>query len=319
VGVFLDPSQDLVHLDLQYDSSISNFRLNATRVIEEFIHPVDAVIDSNKIYVIETGNSNTSGLFEIILPVPQFDCNPILSINILAPCDPDSNTVIIPSFGLLPNAINWYDSLGNLLQADTGLTAADTLFDLPSGGYYSIITDGGACISDTIAYSIPDSLSITIDSVQHTTCIGCSDAEIFYAIKGGLGPYQVSVPTTGLTAGFYNICVLDANSCQSCDTVTILDAPVKVLETTQEYNIIMYPNPASDFVSIEISDYDNAKVVFSLFEMNGKQVDLIIHKNEMSSTLKSTFGFSKIPEGSYIMQIKIGEKIIHKKLVVIKE
>src|SRR5205085_12079807 len=55
VGPFVDPSQDLVHLHLAFDSVKNNFRLNATRVIAEFQHPVDADIDSNKIYVVENG------------------------------------------------------------------------------------------------------------------------------------------------------------------------------------------------------------------------------------------------------------------------
>lgn len=68
-GPFVDPSEDLVHLHLVYDSLIDNYTLNAQRIVASFHNPVDAVIDSNKIYVIENGYAATSGLYKITLPI----------------------------------------------------------------------------------------------------------------------------------------------------------------------------------------------------------------------------------------------------------
>ena len=56
IGPFNDPSQDMVHLDLQFDSVADNFRMNVTRVIADFKNPVDAEIDSNTIYLVENGD-----------------------------------------------------------------------------------------------------------------------------------------------------------------------------------------------------------------------------------------------------------------------
>lgn len=67
-GPFVDPSEDLVHLHLMYDSIIDNFYLNAERIVGAFSNPVDAVMDSNYIYVLENGYSGTSGFYKITLP-----------------------------------------------------------------------------------------------------------------------------------------------------------------------------------------------------------------------------------------------------------
>lgn len=69
IGPFVDPGQDLVHLDLAFDNAAGNFKLHATRIVTNFKNLVDADIDSNKIYIIENGN--TSGLYEFTLPVKQ--------------------------------------------------------------------------------------------------------------------------------------------------------------------------------------------------------------------------------------------------------
>ncbi|MCX6352409.1 MAG: T9SS type A sorting domain-containing protein [Bacteroidetes bacterium] len=67
-GPFVDPSEDLVHLHLMYDSINQKYTLSATRIVADFVNPVGAFIDSNKIYVIENGYGNSPGLFEVILP-----------------------------------------------------------------------------------------------------------------------------------------------------------------------------------------------------------------------------------------------------------
>ena len=67
-GTFVDPSQDMVHLHLIYDSTNDRYKVSATRVIADFANPVDALIDFNIIYVIENGYSNSSGLYEVTMP-----------------------------------------------------------------------------------------------------------------------------------------------------------------------------------------------------------------------------------------------------------
>jgi hypothetical protein len=69
IGPYVDSSQDLLHLSLTYNSTIDNYSMTAHRIVGGFANPVDAVIDSTKIYVIEFGFSGNQALYEITMPV----------------------------------------------------------------------------------------------------------------------------------------------------------------------------------------------------------------------------------------------------------
>ena len=54
---FTDQGADLLHLQLNYDSTYNNFFVRTVRVVEGFDQPVDAVLVGNVAYVIEYGGS----------------------------------------------------------------------------------------------------------------------------------------------------------------------------------------------------------------------------------------------------------------------
>ena len=77
MGVFVDSSEDVLHLHLTYDASTDNYRMNATRIVGGFLNPVDAVLDSNRLYVIEFGVSPiVPGLYAVTLPTVCSTCAP---------------------------------------------------------------------------------------------------------------------------------------------------------------------------------------------------------------------------------------------------
>jgi hypothetical protein len=65
-GPFLDPSEDLLHLELEKTADGTNYQARVTRIVEDFSNPIDAAIIGNRIYVIEWGGGR--GLWEITLP-----------------------------------------------------------------------------------------------------------------------------------------------------------------------------------------------------------------------------------------------------------
>ena len=68
-GPFLDSSEDLVHLQLEYDPVADNYRVYSTRIVGGFDGPVDAELAGNRIYVIENGSAAESpGLYEVTMP-----------------------------------------------------------------------------------------------------------------------------------------------------------------------------------------------------------------------------------------------------------
>ena len=63
-GPFMDPSEDLLHLDLEQVDD--NFQARVTRLVGGFSNPIDAEIIANRIYVIEW--SGGRGLWSVTLP-----------------------------------------------------------------------------------------------------------------------------------------------------------------------------------------------------------------------------------------------------------
>lgn len=324
-GTFVDPSQDLVHLDLTFDSVAGNFRLNATRIIGDFQHPVDADIDSNKIYVIENGYDGTSGLYEVILPalVPSLPCNPTVNISIPDLCMSGSNTISIPSFGTLPNDYYWYTNAGTLLFSDTGLTGADTILSLPQGGYYVVINDSGVCGVDTVSFFIPDSLYFHIDSVRNTSCIGCADGILYFTLNGGNPPYNVLFSSgllsgntvINLTANNYSLCVLDLIPCSLCDQAIILEDPTFVNSAPDNNECIIFPNPVNNSTVIRFRG--GGKISIKLFDVNGQLIKTILNEVTKAGMHELPIDCSLLTKGCYTIEIADREKKIFRKMVLI--
>jgi gliding motility-associated-like protein len=101
---------------------------------------------------------------------------------------------------------------------------------LSEGTYYTQVEDANGCLTaiDSVTLSDPDSLGLF--SVSNTnfggydiSCFGANDGEIELFANGGVAPYQyMIVPGTGygvdsiftsLTAGTYDVAVMDDNGC----------------------------------------------------------------------------------------------------------
>ena len=78
----------------------------------------------------------------------------------------------------------------------------------------------------------------------------------------------------------------------------------------EEDSIKTYPNPANDMVNIEA---DIEMLFCAIYSINGQCV------NEISvNSSKIEFGLNSYPAGIYLLKIKTGNALIHKKLIIQK-
>ena len=68
---FGDPGEDILHLEMTKNGTNDNYTFTSTRIAMGFNHPVDMVLDSNMLYLIEVGYSGTPKLYSI--QIPGFD------------------------------------------------------------------------------------------------------------------------------------------------------------------------------------------------------------------------------------------------------
>ena len=243
------------------------------------------------------------------LPLFSLPCNPVVAVDIPDICNPESNVISIPSFGSMPNDFYWYDALGILLQSDTGVTSADTIKSLLPGSYYVIINDSGVCGIDTLTIVIPDSLYFNVDSVSHTTCIGCDDGKIYFTMKGGTPPYNVQFPAgvrsgnsiVNLSANNYSVCVIDQNGCNTCRQAIILEDPTRVTSLDNNRDYFLSPNPVSGIATLYFEG--GGKISVKLLNADGEFIKILLRENLNSGIHKFPVDCNGLANGSYILEI----------------
>ena len=242
IGPFVDPSEDLIHLDLAFDSLSDNFTLHATRIIGAFEHPVDDAIDSNKIYVLENGYGNTSGLFEVVMPyIPV--CAPAYSVAVnTVACDSTIAVAFTNSTGYPPYVYEWADSTGIVFFTDTTAAATDTLYNLAIGNYFVNVTDSFGC-SLTLPFTVSPAIDFTLG--LYNTCDSGFAFSIVYVNDSGTFTYEWRTPDSAgtllqshtissstdslfnIAPGSYYVQVTDSMGCTSDYNFT-LAMPVKL-------------------------------------------------------------------------------------------
>jgi len=124
-------------------------------------------------------------------------------------------------------------------------TSGPLLQDLGVGTYQVEVVDANGCdVSESFELFEPDSIEITIESIQNVLCAGESTGEVTISVTGGTPPYniewddpanQTGLTASNLAAGTYIATVNDAFSCEETIEVTITepDQPLDAQITAQ--------------------------------------------------------------------------------------
>jgi len=91
-----------------------------------------------------------------------------------------------------------------------------------------------------------------------------------------------------------------------------------VPETKIQDNILVYPNPVKDNITIQYEPSQSKPVEFSLFDIRGKLVTVLLPKTEITRLFLHSFHLvNAASPGVYLIQISIGEvKVIHKIVII---
>jgi hypothetical protein len=203
--------------------------------------------------------------------------------------------------GGTPNYIYFVNEVANSQQEYNGLSA---------GNYEVFAEDENGCLSasDMIVISEPSSIESTIEATVESTP-GALDGTAEITVTGGTPPYAIlwSDPNAQtenlavyLTNGWYYATITDANGCQSIDSVFINTLS---LHEEQQSLLIVYPNPAKDFIAIS---HPKFKAYF-LYDTQGK---LISTGEENSIDVRS------ISNGIYLLKVVAGVSEMNTKVVL---
>ena len=206
----------------------------------------------------------------------------------------DGTATVVISGGVAPYNYLWDD-----INAQTSSTATALI----AGTYTVTITDANSTIAtQSVVISEPSALNLTNISSVDATCIGCADGTATVTVSGGVAPYtylwddinaQTSSIATGLTAGNYTMSVTDANGCNDAVTVVVNENSATALNGLKDSELLVYPNPTSDYV------------IFNIQNANSIIVKDVLGRNIIIQNVSnfSKIDVSMLKEGTYLYKV----------------
>ncbi len=101
----------------------------------------------------------------------------------------------------------------------------------------------------------------------------------------------------------------------ACNQLELTEGdPVATKDLSEEVSLIVFPNPVSDVLNIEINSEVTGTFEARIYNLFGqvvqiKQIDLITGENKMNLNV------SDLPKGNYLLQVVDGEKMMSRKFV----
>ncbi|UTW65863.1 fibronectin type III domain-containing protein [bacterium SCSIO 12643] len=188
--------------------------------------------------------------------------------------------------------------------------------------YSVIVTTTAGCIG-TSTIEVTGRAPVVVDLGPDTT-IGWWGADTTYTLDAGAGfasyLWSDNVTTTQTfvvnkdNMGLIGVVVTDANGCIGTDTVRVdflLSVPSFDVSTLK-----MYPNPASDLINIEMSNFNNVDEVNVKFISITGEVVLRRQINVNAGAYQETFDVSHLATGTYFVQFEAKGEVVTRKFVI---
>lgn len=205
-----------------------------------------------------------------------------------------------------------YDWTGPDNYTNTG----NAIGNLAPGTYSLTITYNSNQCDTTITFAInePSELIITINSITHQTANPPNGA-IDFSVSGGVPPYSVTLddgqtllfdgPFSQLSAGTYTLKVVDDKG-NIDDSVFTLNSYASLQEKNGLLDLLIYPNPASESVTIKGEELKS----IAIYDMNGRMI------LSQSLTEQTTIDVSNIETGMYTVKVQSATNEHVEKLII---
>lgn len=211
---------------------------------------------------------------------------------------------------VLPGNDNWVlfagpsnNNVGSILSKDGGTTWTDVTGVFPSG---TDAQTGGMVAS-------PDG-NLIFAGTDIGPYVFVVATETWYSLAEGIGFFNAMdvdyvAATNTIRFGSWGSGILDFNI--ESFTLSTEENP-----TIADLSFKMYPNPATNFVMINLNNPENSKAEIEIFSMNGQLVSTNNYNFVSNSPLK--LDVSNLSSGLYIVKIKEQHKNVKTKKLAIK-
>ncbi len=229
-------------------------------------------------------------------PAPNDNCAHAITLTAHATCTPIAGTVAGSTQSIPADTCNGFHSSA----------AFDVWYKfIATAATQSITVKGGASFDAIILLSNTCN-GPSIDCADNTTTGGTEQIDASGLVIGNtyyirVYSYGSSLPST---PGF-EICLLDSG-------------PAGITSVQDNITIVnVYPNPAENKVTIGLkSAGGNVNVIYKILNVNGQTA---LEGQFASNSLQKDVDISSLTSGIYNIQIKIGDNLINKKIVVMNK
>ncbi|MBK7130860.1 MAG: T9SS type A sorting domain-containing protein [Crocinitomicaceae bacterium] len=201
---------------------------------------------------------------------------------------------------------------------DDAIITTEDIFNLTEGTYNVTVTDANGCVENG-SYSVdaPSNPLVVNGAVTNATGSTATDGEIDVTVTGGTAPYtyswsngSTSGDLTGLAPGVYTVEITDAAGCSVSNTFTVT-FELEVGEGQDGYSISIYPNPASAYLNIQVTDASVEKI--TLIDLQGKVV-----YSDSTGDAQVQIGLDEFSTGIYFVNIHTDKGVTVEKVVITK-
>ena len=204
---------------------------------------------------------------------------------------------------------------------NTGAITPD-LENIPAGSYTLslLLQDGSVVLQETATIDSPDPIIITTASTPSLPDLPTGTASA--VPTGGQAPYtitwQTTPPQTGgtatdLAAGTYEVIVTDAVGCTQSALVEIEDLVDGLKSISGDWDLQLFPNPASDYIHLEIQGAQPRIDQITIMDAFGRLRYLSIQPSNVPGTVSTV----QLPSGWYLLEIRTADGSISKPFIII--
>ena len=199
-----------------------------------------------------------------------------------------------------------YSYLWNTSQSGSSISS------LCPGEYRVTATDSHGCQKTDSTNVAPPSPPNVSTSGTPASCFNCADGSADANPSGGNAPYSYSWSNgqtvqnvTGLLPASYSVCIIDANGCTSCDSITI--SFTTGIAGINDNALLVFPDPAINFIFVEgITSEYNYEIMNSLGD--------VLQKGSGNAD-QQRIELSGFSEGIYFLRISSSKGTSIKRLI----
>lgn len=195
--------------------------------------------------------------------------------------------------------------------------------DMSNAGYYDFkiftsLPGDLARINDTLFESIHMLESPLVDfgtekdtlRVELPHILNAGDFETYKWSSGQTNRSMIVV-----NPGVYSVTVTNVNGCEDSGSIyvdTLIVSSITGVERNPQ--IVLYPNPVSNIIHIDLSALNEARYTLEIMDMNGR---ILVNRNiDLIKSYKTEVNIEDLPTGMYIL--KLSNKHFHRTYQVIK-